>query len=43
MKRKWYSVPYLVWLVIFSVVPLLFIAYFAFTTRSGDWTLAHIQ
>ena len=43
MKRKWYSVPYLVWLIIFSVVPLLFIAYFAFTTRSGDWTLANIQ
>ena len=43
MKRKWYSIPYLVWLVIFSVVPLLFIAYFAFTTKSGDWTLANIQ
>jgi spermidine/putrescine transport system permease protein len=43
LKRKWYSVPYLVWLVIFSVVPLLFVGYFAFTTRSGDWTLANIQ
>ena len=43
MKRKWYSIPYLVWLVIFSVVPLLFIAYFAFTTKSGDWTMANIQ
>ena len=43
MKRKWYAMPYLVWLILFSVVPLVFVGYFAFTTKSGDWTLANVQ
>ncbi len=37
------SVPYLVWMVIFILVPLVMVAYFAFTTESGSLTLEHIS
>ncbi|MDO4356934.1 MAG: ABC transporter permease [Clostridia bacterium] len=43
MKRKWYATPYLVWLILFSIVPLVFVGYFAFTTKSGEWTVANFQ
>lgn len=31
MKKKWLAIPYLVWMIIFIVVPLLLIAYYALT------------
>ena len=34
--------PYLVWSVMFILAPLLFVAYFAFTDRNGDFTLENI-
>ncbi|MGN0623443.1 MAG: ABC transporter permease [Oscillospiraceae bacterium] len=43
MKLKMFSVPYLVWMVIFILVPLLMVAYFAFTTDSGSFTITHIS
>ena len=42
MKRSWYAAPYALWMVMFTVVPLLFVCYFAFTTESGDFTTANI-
>ncbi len=42
MKRSWYAAPYALWMVMFTVVPLLFVCYFAFTTKSGDFTTANI-
>ena len=32
MKRRWYATPYALWMLIFTIVPLLFVVYFAFTT-----------
>ena len=43
MKLKMFSVPYLVWMVIFILVPLLMVAYFAFTNDSGSFTITHIS
>ena len=43
MKSKLISLPYLVWMVIFTVVPLGLVAYFAFTTPEGDFTWANIS
>ncbi len=43
MKLKYFSAPYLVWMVVFIVVPLLMIAYFAFTTDNGDFTIKYIS
>ncbi len=42
MKLKAFSAPYLVWMVVFIVVPLLMVVYFAFTTDGGEFTLDYI-
>ncbi|MBQ3257447.1 MAG: ABC transporter permease [Oscillospiraceae bacterium] len=44
MKQlKIMSAPYLVWMVIFILVPLLMVGYFAFTTEDGGLTLDNIS
>ena len=42
MKSKALAAPYLVWMTIFTVVPLAIVAWFAFTDSSGAFTLANI-
>lgn len=39
MKSKKPAVPYLVWMVVFTLVPLCLIAYYAFTDNSGAFSL----
>ncbi len=39
MKRSWYAAPYGLWMVLFTVVPLLFVLYYAFTDSSGAFTV----
>ena len=43
MKLKAFSAPYLVWMVVFIVVPLLMVVYFAFTNEDGEFTLEYIS
>ncbi len=43
MKLKYFSAPYLVWMVVFILVPLLMIAVFAFTNDDGGLTIKHIS
>lgn len=43
MKLKYFSAPYLVWMVIFIVVPLVMIGYFAFTTDGGGFTIRNVS
>ena len=43
MKLKYFSAPYLVWMVVFILVPLLMIVYFAFTTDDGNFTIKYIS
>ena len=43
MKLKYFSAPYLVWMVVFIVVPLLMIAFFAFTNDEGKFTIKYIS
>ena len=43
MKRKLIAAPYLVWMVVFIVVPLLMVAYFAFTDDNGAFTLEYVS
>ncbi len=38
MKRSWLTTPYAVWMLMFTIVPLLFVVYYAFTTKAGDFT-----
>ncbi len=42
MKSKWIAAPYLVWMGIFIIVPLLIVVYFAFTTADGGFTFNNI-
>ena len=42
MKRKYVALPYIIWMVAFIVVPLVFVAYYAFTTKEGGITLSNV-
>lgn len=42
MYKKVMATPYLVWMAIFIIVPLLIVGYFAFTTSDGAFTLDNI-
>lgn len=46
MKRRLSSVlvsaPYLVWMIVFILVPLIMVAYFAFTDKNGNFTLDYV-
>lgn len=37
------AVPYLIWIVLFTVIPLMLVTYFAFTTEDGTFTFANIS
>ena len=41
-KLKVFATPYLIWMAVFIVVPLLMVAYFAFTDEEGRFTLDYI-
>jgi len=38
MKRHWYAAPYGLWMLMFTIVPLLFVVYYAFSDGSGGFT-----
>lgn len=40
--KKILSAPYLLWMAIFIIVPLIMVAYFAFTTTDGAFTLDNL-
>ncbi|MCH3971482.1 MAG: ABC transporter permease [Oscillospiraceae bacterium] len=43
MKSKKAFSPYIVWMILFTVVPMLLVLYFAFTDRSGAFTLENLR
>ncbi|MEG1304903.1 MAG: ABC transporter permease, partial [Oscillospiraceae bacterium] len=42
MKTKIASVPYLIWMAIFIVIPLLLVGYYAFTDSAGNFTADNV-
>ena len=38
IKNKWTTAPYLVWMAIFVIVPLLMVIYYALTNDAGQYT-----
>jgi spermidine/putrescine transport system permease protein len=42
MKSKSIAVPYYVWMIVFTVLPLLLVIYFSFTSKDGGFTLSNI-
>ena len=43
MKKQWYATPYALWMLIFTIVPLLFVVYFAFTSKTGAFTFDNFE
>ncbi|MGM9552540.1 MAG: ABC transporter permease [Clostridia bacterium] len=43
MKSKAIAIPYYVWMILFTVVPLLLVVYFSFTSKDGGFTLSNIM
>lgn len=43
IKNKWIAAPYLVWMVIFMVVPLFMVIYYALTNDAGQFTLENLM
>lgn len=43
MKSKSAAAPFGIWMLIFTIVPLAIVAYFAFTDAGGQFTLANIR
>ncbi len=42
-KLSWLAAPYGLWMLLFTVVPLAIVVYYAFTTRSGEFTIGNIS
>ena len=40
MNRKWYSLPYVIWAVIFTVIPILVVVVYGVTIKNSDGTLS---
>ncbi len=43
MKRSWFSGPYAIWMVIFTVAPLFLIVYYAFMDADGTLSLENFR
>lgn len=43
MKSKLPAVPYLIWMIIFTLIPLALVVVFAFTDNNGDFTLLNLS
>ena len=37
------SLPYVFWMIVFTIIPLGMVFYFSFTTEGGGFTLANFQ
>ena len=43
MKAKAIAIPYIVWMAIFIVVPLVLVVVYAFTAADGSFTVANFN
>lgn len=41
-KRKYLSIPYLLFLICFVIIPILFIIYYAFTNKGGEFSFDNL-
>lgn len=41
MKRSFFAGPYVIWMAIFTLMPLLFVVYYAFTDSAGALSMAN--
>lgn len=43
IKRSLFAAPYTLWMILFTIVPVILIAYYAFTDASGAFTLDNFR
>ena len=46
MKKKWISYPYIIWMILFIIVPLILVLFYSITVRTEDgiiFTLKHYK
>lgn len=43
LNAKWTSYPYIVWMILFTIIPLFLIGYFAFTDVEGSFTVSNME
>lgn len=43
LQKKYLAAPYVVWMIGFTIIPLLMIVYYGLTDKTGAFTLANIQ
>ena len=43
MKTKGFAAPYVVWMLLFTIAPILLVLCYAFTDSSGQFTLQNFQ
>lgn len=39
MKSRTPAIPYLIWMLLFTIIPLVMVVYYAFTDKSGNFTV----
>lgn len=42
MKKTWLSGPYILWMIVFILLPLFMIVYYAFTNQQGAFTIENV-
>lgn len=42
-KSRLFTAPYSIWMIIFIVIPMILVAYFAFTNKQGEFTFDNIM
>ena len=42
-KRKYLSIPYVLFLICFIIIPVFFIIYYAFTNKGGAFTFDNLS
>ena len=42
MKSKILAIPYIIWMIIFTLIPLGLVIFFAMTTQDGKFTFSNI-
>ena len=43
MKRSLFATPYTLWMILFTIVPIILVAYYAFTNSEGAFTLDNFR
>ena len=43
LNAKWTSYPYVIWMLLFTIIPLFLIGYFAFTDIEGSFTVGNME